>query len=250
MKRWWIALGSAGAFSALSVPVHLGLLNTFDAVVGEWARPEDVWGMAQMRADFVVEGLRPAVVAALLVAFTVAYCVQRRSWRPAAFVGSVGLTTALLAVATKAAVGRPDPHGLLANDGGSFPSGHTIMVIVCLGLAVQVALPRAGRPMWLVPAAGGSLMGASLLLQAAHWSTDIVGGGLFATGVLAVTTASGWSRWSHGGPKDDQGSATFQTSESSSHSRVAAVGKKACLDRRTAHLRGPRLLRSWPGEMS
>ena len=250
MKRWLIAVGSAVAFSALSVPVHLGLLNTFDSVVRERARPEDVWGVAQMRADFVVEGLRPAVVAALLAAFTLAYCVVRRSWRPAAFVGSVGLTTALLAVATKAAVGRPDPHGLLANDGGSFPSGHTIVLIVCLGLAIQVALPRAGRSMWLVPAAGGSLMGASLLVQAAHWSTDIVGGGLFATGVLAVTTASGWSRWSHGWPKNDLGSTTSLVSESSSLSRIAAVGKKACLDRRTVHLREHWLLRSWPGEMS
>ena len=227
MKRWWIALGSAGAFAALSVLVHLGLLNAFDSVVREWARPQDVWRAAQMRADLVVEGLRPAVLAGLLAAFTGAYCVKRRSWRPAAFVGSVGLITAILTVATKAAVGRPDPHGFLSNDGGSFPSGHTIVVIVCLGLAVLVALPRAGRWMWLVPAVGGSLMAASLLLQAAHWSTDIVGGGLFATGVLAVTIASGWSSWSHESPREGQGSPTSVLSKSSSLSLAAAAREES-----------------------
>jgi len=44
-----------------------------------------------MRADYVVEGLRPAVVIGLLAVFTVALSVVRRSWRPVAFVGGVWL---------------------------------------------------------------------------------------------------------------------------------------------------------------
>ncbi|MGH8773942.1 MAG: phosphatase PAP2 family protein [Jiangellaceae bacterium] len=173
-------------------------MDTFDSIIREWARPGDVWGTAQARADYVVEGLRPAVLAGLLTLFTVAFCVIRRSLRPAIFVGGVWMLHAALAVAAKVAVGRPDPHGTVDNDGGSFPSGHTTSVIVCLGLAVLVAHPRAGRWFWLVPAFGGCLMGASLLVQAAHWSTDVVGGGLLATGVLAAASASGWPQWSRG----------------------------------------------------
>jgi membrane-associated phospholipid phosphatase len=45
-------------------------------------------------------------------------------------------------------------------------------------------------------------MGASLLLDAAHWATDIVGGGLLATAVLAIASANGASRWIHDQVKD------------------------------------------------
>ena len=205
MARWWIAFGSAGAFTALAVSVHLGLLHTFDSIVRHWVRPGDVWGATQERADMVVHALRPELLAGLLVAIAAVCCVKRRSLRPAMFVGGVGLVTVGLTVAIKAAMARPDPHGLVENsNGGSFPSGHTVVVMVCLGLAVLVAHPCAGRWVWLVSAFGGGLMGASLLLQAAHWSTDILGGALLATGILAVATASGWSHWSHGRPATDR----------------------------------------------
>ena len=89
---------TAGAFTALAVAVHLGLLTTFDSIVREWARAVRHLGMAQLRADLVVEGMRPAVLAGLLAALTVAYCVRRRSWIPAALVGGVCLATAALTV--------------------------------------------------------------------------------------------------------------------------------------------------------
>ena len=76
MRRSWVAWGSACAFIALAIAVHLGLLDTFDSIARAWARPDDVWGTAQMRADFVVEGLRPTVVAALLVVFTAGLLCQ------------------------------------------------------------------------------------------------------------------------------------------------------------------------------
>jgi hypothetical protein len=36
MARWWIALGSAGAFAPLAFSVHLGLLHRFDSIVRHW----------------------------------------------------------------------------------------------------------------------------------------------------------------------------------------------------------------------
>jgi membrane-associated phospholipid phosphatase len=197
MRPWLIAAGSASAFAALAVAVHLGLLNALDSIVREWARPNDIWGTAQVRADIIVEGLRPVVLAGLLAAFTLAYCIKRRSLRPGAFIGTVYTATVALSVATKWAIGRPDTHGFVANNGGSFPSGHVVSVIVCLGLIALVTLPQARPWVWLVPAVGGTVMGICLVLQAAHWSTDVVGGGLIATAVLAAAAASGWSRWVH-----------------------------------------------------
>ena len=229
MRRWGIACASAGPFIALAVLVDLGLVDAFDSIAREWARPNNVWGTAQLRADLVVEGLRPAVVAGLLAAFTLAYCVKRRSFRPAAFVGLVCIATATLTIALKTSVGRADPHGSVAYTGGSFPSGHMVSVIVCLGLALLISVPRAGAWIWLIPATGGVLMGTSLLLQAAHWSTDIVGGALLATSVLAVTTASGYSRWLHNPSANDQG---FSDSGESAASSLAPVGHERFGERR------------------
>jgi membrane-associated phospholipid phosphatase len=198
IRHWWIAVGSLGAFIALAVTVHFGLLNTFDSIIRGWARPGDVWGTVQLRADYVVEGLRPIVIGTLLAAFTVVLCLIRRSWRPIVFVGGVWLATVLVTVVAKFAVGRPDTHGATDNLGGSFPSGHTVSIIVCLGLAVLVVKPRVGRWIWLIPGLTAILMGTSLVVQAAHWSTDVVGGGLLAVSVLAATTGTGWHQWSRG----------------------------------------------------
>jgi membrane-associated phospholipid phosphatase len=198
--RWWIALVFAGAFIALAVSVHLGLLNTVDSISRQWARPDDVWGTAQLRADYVVEGLRPVVLAVLLAAFTVAVSVTRRSPRPLVFVGGVCLFTGAVTVAAKVAMGRADTHGTTANShGGSFPSGHIIAVVVCLGLALLVAHPQVRRWVWLIPGLVAGVMAVCIMLQAAHWLTDVVGGGVLATAVLVGVSASGWAQWSHGG---------------------------------------------------
>ena len=136
MTRWWIALGSLAAFAALAVCVHLGLMYTFDATVRQWMRPDGAWGTTQERADLVVHALRPELDAGLLVALSAGSCVKRRSLRPLVFVGGVGLLTVALTLGTKAAMARPDPHGLVVHsNGGSFPSGHTVAVMVCLGVA-------------------------------------------------------------------------------------------------------------------
>jgi len=111
-------------------------------------------------------------------------------------VGGVWLVTVALTLAAKMAVGRPDTGGFTDNLGGSFPSGHTISVIVCFGLAVLVLQPRASWWLWLIPALLGCVMGASLVIQSAHWVTDVLGAGLLATGVLIAVSASGWCQWS------------------------------------------------------
>jgi membrane-associated phospholipid phosphatase len=222
MKRWRIALWSAGAFTALAVVVHFGLLAGFDAIVREWARPQDVWGPAQLRADLVVEGLRPVIVAVLLAAFTLGYCAKRRSLKPAVFIGGVGVLTVGSTVASKIMVGRLDTHGVLGHNGGSFPSGHVIGLVVCLGLVVLVLQPRAGRWMWLIPVLAGALMAASLLLQAAHWCTDVVGGALLATAILAA--ASSCTDWLRDRSENDQ---KFGTPSERKSASLTSIGQDA-----------------------
>jgi hypothetical protein len=116
MRRFWVAWASASAFIALAIAVDLGLLDTLDLSARAWARPGEVWGAVQMRADFVVEGLRPIVVAGLLAGFTGACCVKRRSLRPAAFVSGVCLATAASGTPTVRRSSSLTPVGAVRND--------------------------------------------------------------------------------------------------------------------------------------
>jgi hypothetical protein len=93
-----------------------------------------------------------------------------------------------------------------------------------------------------------AVMGAGLLLQAAHRSTDVVGGGLLGIGVLAVATASGWTRWSHPRLENDQSSAAIGMRRASSPRPLGLANTHVRLDTRSTHLDTPRLLRSWPGK--
>jgi hypothetical protein len=93
-----------------------------------------------------------------------------------------------------------------------------------------------------------AVMGAGLLLQAAHRSTDVVGGGLLGTGVLAATTASGWTRWSHTRLENNQTSAAIGMRRACSPRPLGLADTHARLDARRTHLDAPRLLRSWPGQ--
>ena len=187
-KRWWFSAIALGlVFVVLAILVKLGLLNTFDDRIRQLARPDDVWGTTQLRADVVVEGLRPPLLVIAMAILTLICCLVRRSVLPAA-IGAAGLVLAAAStLATKLAVGRADPHGYLAPHSGSFPSGHVITIMVSVGLAVLMVHPQGGGWILFVPAVlAGAVMGGCLLLQSAHWATDVVGGALLAGGVLSA----------------------------------------------------------------
>jgi membrane-associated phospholipid phosphatase len=187
----WIALGLALAFLVLAVVVRLGLLDAWDSSARAWFRPNDEWGPRQLRADRVVEGLRPPVIVPMLGPLVLIMSGLRRSIWPAVLAGGTILLLVGVTLATQIAVARPDPHGVVDSPGGSFPSGHTATIIVVFGLLILLLQPRPRWWLWLVPAGAGAAMGGSLLIQAAHWTTDVVGGALLAAGVLAAVCATG-----------------------------------------------------------
>jgi undecaprenyl-diphosphatase len=187
-----LAITCAVAFVVLTVLVALGALDSLDVHLRNAFRPHDRWGHLQTRADHVIDDLRPTVMAGLLAIVAVVVSVVRRSWRPAAYALVVGGTSFVLTVATKALLGRPGPRGPATTHGGSFPSGHTSSVIVCLGVAILLLSPGATRLwQWLIVAALGTVMGLSLILVAAHWVSDVVGAALLSTAILAF--ASPWA---------------------------------------------------------
>ncbi len=196
-----LACAAATALLVLTVVVRLGVTRPLDAAVRQWARPDDVWGSLQIRADVIVEGLRPTSTLLLTAVVVAAVGLGRRSVRPVLVTAGTALLMIAVTVGLKLLLHRPDPHGALSDHGGSFPSGHTVTVVVCTGLLTLMLVPDRHRWRWLVPLLLGPLMGVALLLQAAHWLTDVVGGALVGVTILATVTALGARQWWHGVPQ-------------------------------------------------
>lgn len=183
-----LAIVSATAFVVLTLLVATHATERLDLAARDLFRPGDVWGPVQRRVDVVVEGLKPRNVAPLLVLVGVWASYRQSSWRPVVSVALIGCATAGLTLATKLLLERSDPHYEMSSATGSFPSGHVAVLLVCLGAAVLVLQARSRWWQWVVVALAAVGMGLSLLVQAAHWFTDVVGGTLLAVTVLAAAS--------------------------------------------------------------
>ncbi len=126
--------------------------------------------------------------AALLVAWVWVHC------RPTAavFLGTMALG-ATLNVILKVIIGRPRPLGALTGTAlASFPSGHTIMVTLLMGM-LPIAVYVVTKQRWAWRAAVGFAVvviagvGFSRIYLGAHWPTDVIGG--IAVGMMLVAAA-------------------------------------------------------------
>lgn len=189
-----LAAACGASFLVLAVLVELEVSRALDVAVRDHLRPNDEWGTTQVRVDVIVEGLKPRNVAVLIALVGLAAAWWRRSWRPAFSTVLVSGTAAALTLLAKYAVARTDPHHEMTARGGSFPSGHVVMLVVFLGLTVLLVRYRSRWWDWLLVAAVGAAMAFSLVVQAAHWFTDVVGGGLLAVAVLAAASLSSMRR--------------------------------------------------------
>lgn len=180
------AVITGAGWVVVAVLVAVGATRGVDVAARDFFRPHDEWGSTQLRADIIVEGLRPIVVSALLLCVATVTSALVRSWRPLLFAGTLGMTTCLITFLTKLALHRPDPHYQVAWDSGSFPSGHVVAVLVTLGGIVLIVWERTGWRHWLMVAVGGIGMSWALLVEGAHWFTDVLGGVLLSLAILAV----------------------------------------------------------------
>jgi membrane-associated phospholipid phosphatase len=188
--RWVPTAGWFAAFVLLTGCVALGVTDGLDLRVFAWARPHDEWALGQVRWAPVVDALRPPVMAAAVAAVAGAVCLVRRTVRPALVPAAALATAALVTLLVKVALARPDPHGTGTGHGGSFPSGHTVGVVLGVALVVHLLAPRALRGLWVGAAVAGLfIMGTGLVVIGAHWASDVVGGLLLGFAVLAGVTA-------------------------------------------------------------
>jgi membrane-associated phospholipid phosphatase len=173
------------AFALLAVAVALGLTQPLDTRLREVFRPEDVWGPLQLRVDVVVEGLKPIRTLTGFAVLVLALAAVRRSWSPLRYALVLLAAAGLPAAVVKVALGRTDPHHELSSV-GSFPSGHTLVLLVCLGGALLLLRRAPSWWEWLGVAVLDAVMAFALLVQVAHWFTDVLGGALLGVAVLLV----------------------------------------------------------------
>jgi membrane-associated phospholipid phosphatase len=180
----------------LTVLVATRATGSLDLWTTAFFRPHDHWGDLQIRVDAIVEGLKPANCAALVALLMAVISVRRRSWRPVVCTGLVGVVGAGLTLGVKVIVRRLDTHDQIGGIGGSYPSGHVVGVLVVAGCMALVLRRRPGWLGWAPVALVSMLMAWALLVQTAHWLTDVGGSVLLGVGVL---TAATWLPFHHTG---------------------------------------------------
>jgi undecaprenyl-diphosphatase len=160
--------------------------DSLDVWARENFRPDLMWGSDQQRANHVVSWLGPPRMLLLLAIGSAGVGAWRGTLWPLVQSALAVAATGALAVAIKIVVDRPDPKGEHTSLGGSFPSGHSAILLVSVATgAMLVSCPtrwwqRAG--VLLLEA----VLAVAMLYVALHWLTDIAGGALVAGVVLGA----------------------------------------------------------------
>jgi undecaprenyl-diphosphatase len=186
-RRRTLAAGTACLvlLVALTIGVATGLTDPLDVWVRERFRPNLVWGPEQQRWSHVVSWLSPMrFVLALAIGSALVGAWRGTLW-PLVRSGVAVAATGCLTLALKVLLDRADPRGEHTSLGGSFPSGHSATLLVCVATgAMIVSCPTRWwqRVGILILEA---VLVVAMLYIALHWLTDIVAGALVAGVVLA-----------------------------------------------------------------
>lgn len=172
----------------LTLLVVTGATQALDEAILHRLRPGDAWNDPQVRWSPWMSRLRPSRTYLLLAVTSVVVSLWRRSWWPSFLGLALAGVSGVVALATKVAVHRPDPHGYVTESGGAYPSGHTVTLVVGTGSRLRAPWPRVQRWRWRPPLVLPALLTA-LLLSGSSWVTDVLGAMLLA--LALVTGAAG-----------------------------------------------------------
>jgi membrane-associated phospholipid phosphatase len=175
-----------GLLAVLTLVVKLGLTDSLDVSAREHFRPHLVWDDPQRRANHVLSWLSPMHMLVLLAIGSGVVSLWRLTFWPLVQAAFGLAVTGGLVLVLKFLVHRGDPSGAHASLGGSFPSGHSAVLLACVGTgAMLVSCPtrwwqRAGCLLL------EAVLAVAMMYVALHWLTDIIGGVLAAGVALGV----------------------------------------------------------------
>jgi membrane-associated phospholipid phosphatase len=187
-RHGWGSALLAVLFVGLTAVVATGGADGADAWVAGHFRPMNEWGELQDRYAPWLTRLAPVRMFALLAVTSAVVATWRRSWQTLL----LGVVPAVLSVGAallvKYALARPNPLGGVSPDGGSYPSGHMLAVVVSVAACLVILTPRVRWWSWAVLLVPSSLMASALLVTASHWVSDVVGSCLLAGAAVLGTS--------------------------------------------------------------
>ena len=182
-----LALLSGVAFLVCMVLGALHLTDGLDDVARHATNPGGQWGAPQQQANRIAEMLGPAHLLALLALACMAVAGRSRSWRPLSYFCALVAPGVGIELALKWLLPRVDRQGELGHTGGSFPSGHMFVAVICSGGVVLLLTTRLRWWHWIVAAIAPAVVGVTLMIAVVHWASDVVGGALLGTSLLALS---------------------------------------------------------------
>jgi membrane-associated phospholipid phosphatase len=189
-RRRRIALAFLAGFGLVSALVLGHVTRSLDIAVRNRFLTASTSTALLRAADRFIDDARPSHTGLVLVVASLGVAIGRRSWRPLAYAGLIGALAAAPAELLKLTWERPNPLGLVPTHDGSYPSGHTLTILVALGGSLLLLRPRTRWWQWLIVAAAGIAMAVAMLLVSGHWITDLAGSALLAVAVLTFTSTS------------------------------------------------------------
>ncbi len=170
----------------VAAAVEPAWLRSTDAALSEWIRG---WGTHGFFRAVTHMG---SINGAIVISIAAAVLLWMRCRPMALAFPGVVLIAIVLDVSLKVIVGRERPIGALVGTNlGSFPSGHVIMAVTLLGLAVPALwiITRSRTIFWstiVLLAAGVTLVSLSRVNLGAHWPSDVVASALIGAAVLLL----------------------------------------------------------------
>jgi membrane-associated phospholipid phosphatase len=204
---------TVAAVAAFLVLVPFGLLAVL--VVGDWP---PLHRLDQAVTDALHSGVvgHPVLVRAMVIwcyvfdpntlrlaaLALVIWLLRRRARRMALWVTATMAVGGLLGMLLKLLVGRhrPDLLDPVARAAGfSFPSGHALNAALAAGVFLLVFIPLTRRwraLLWIVAVLATVVTGLCRIALGVHWTSDVVGGWILGTAVVAATAAT-FATWRH-----------------------------------------------------
>jgi membrane-associated phospholipid phosphatase len=198
-ERGWavLALFSGAAFLALLVMNTLHQTQGLDDLVWRVTDPGGEWGFRQLLAVRISDALQPTHMIGLFAVVSAAIGGYRRSWRPLGRFALLVAPAIMVELGLKWSLPRVNPRPYLGHTGGSFPSGHMLSAVICSGGAVLLLATRHRWWHWLLAMVAPAVVGASLMIGVLHWASDVVGGALLGTSLLACSALPSTHRMTH-----------------------------------------------------
>ncbi|WP_206456098.1 bifunctional DedA family/phosphatase PAP2 family protein [Aurantimonas marina] len=188
----WIALSMAALLGFLAILGQVIFDDGFsqaDAIISNFV--ESLRFEALDRLMIAVTMAGDGIVLAVLAAALLLWLLAFRQWFASAATAVAFGSTLLFVPAVKAILGRQRPNALYEGaDAFSFPSGHATHAMVIFGIiAILLAHRRPLRSRFAIYLAAiglALLIALSRIYLGAHWPSDVAGGFLFGSSVIAA----------------------------------------------------------------